>query len=235
MLLVIFFSVFLAILFPIIALSFSVVLGRQGHRWFTVSSPALFAIMLLALLLHLSANEGWDSLAALEFNSAGMNVEFYSWIAVAALIGGGQYLLEKAIVMQTRGQVPPPFEIETNTLYGGLIAFLVLVSVIAEELIWRAYLIPAIAQAWGVGLVWAALVAAFLFGVHHVYFGWQHLVFKAIHGIVWTAIFWASGSLWTAIVAHAVFNYCVYFLSRRNFPINNSSFEDSIVIRHKEF
>lgn len=227
MYLVIFFPIFLAILFPLLALGFSMMLGRQGHRWFMISSPVFFAILLLLLLLHIDVNEGWDSLAALGFTSAGLA----GWFVMAALVGYGQYLAEKTIVMRMGGRPHPQVKPEMNLYHGGLFVVLVVISVIAEELIWRAYLIPAMSQAWEIDLVWAAFVAALLFGSHHAYFGWQHIAFKAVHGGIWTALFWTSGSLWSAVVAHTVFNFCIYFLAGRNLPTGNPPLGGGTIMR----
>ncbi len=150
-------------------------------------------------------------------------------------MGYGQYFVEKAIVVRIGGQARLQIVPMINVYYGGLFVVLVAISVIAEELIWRAYLIPAISQAWGMGLVWAAFVAALLFGFHHAYFGWQHIAFKTVHGGIWTALFWTSDSIWPAIIAHAVFNFCIYFLAGRNFPNGNPSFGGGMTMRRQGF
>jgi len=68
--------------------------------------------------------------------------------------------------------------------------------VLAEEVVWRAYLVPEL----GLPLSAAA------FALHHYHFGLRHVVFSLLAGLVWGGFFILAESLWPAIASHFVYN-----------------------------
>lgn len=81
---------------------------------------------------------------------------------------------------------------------GGFALLLIPVGyiVLAEELVWRAYL---------VGQLGLPLSAA-AFALHHYFFGLRHVVFAFIAGLVWGVLFALSESLWPGAASHFVYN-----------------------------
>lgn len=72
---------------------------------------------------------------------------------------------------------------------------------IVEEVLWRGFLIWYLSQfmpLWG-----AALVSAIAFGLAHAYQGLVHLPPLIMAGLVFSALFVISGSLWLPIILHA--------------------------------
>jgi membrane protease YdiL (CAAX protease family) len=68
--------------------------------------------------------------------------------------------------------------------------------VLAEELVWRAYLLPEL----GLPLSAAA------FALHHFHFGLRHVVFALLAGLVWGSLFLFADSLWPSMTSHLVYN-----------------------------
>ncbi|MBI4409944.1 MAG: CPBP family intramembrane metalloprotease [Gemmatimonadetes bacterium] len=80
-------------------------------------------------------------------------------------------------------------------------AALALSAGIGEELVFRGFLVPALARAMG-AIVPAALLAAAVFGMLHAYQGTPGTVRAAVLGLVLTLPFVLSGSLLPSILAH---------------------------------
>ena len=85
--------------------------------------------------------------------------------------------------------------------------------VLMEEVIWRAYLPLAMFQEWSFSLSWALVISSLAFGVHHIFFGWIHVIFKSVYGFIWLLMTLSSQSLLPAIIAHCAFNFAVYWHS----------------------
>jgi len=76
---------------------------------------------------------------------------------------------------------------------------------LGEEITYRGFLIPLLGGALG-GPWTAALLTSLSFGVLHAYQGATGMVRAAMLGLVFAASFLITGSLWPAIVAHAMIN-----------------------------
>jgi membrane protease YdiL (CAAX protease family) len=87
-------------------------------------------------------------------------------------------------------------------------ALLSIAAGLGEELAYRGYLIPVLAgvlgTAWG-----AALLSSVMFGVLHAYQGWLGVVRTGILGLVFGISLIVSGSLWPAILSHAILDLVV--------------------------
>lgn len=90
---------------------------------------------------------------------------------------------------------------------------IVVLIVLMEEIIWRAYLPLAISQQWSIPLLWAAFISSLAFGLHHVFFGWKHVILKSVYGYVWLLLTLKFESLLPAITSHCAFNFAVYWHS----------------------
>jgi membrane protease YdiL (CAAX protease family) len=79
---------------------------------------------------------------------------------------------------------------------------------LGEEVAYRGFLIPALTLVFG--SVWgAALLSSLVFGILHAYQGWLGVVRTALLGLVLAAAFVVTGSLWPAIIAHAMLDVLV--------------------------
>ena len=82
-------------------------------------------------------------------------------------------------------------------------ALLSLAAGLGEELAYRGFLIPVLTGLLGSAWVAAALSAA-VFGILHAYQGWLGVGRTALLGFVFAASLIISGTLWPAILAHAI-------------------------------
>ncbi len=73
---------------------------------------------------------------------------------------------------------------------------------ICEELIYRGFVFWYL-SVW-TGSIIALVLSSILFGFAHVYLGFSHVIKTSIVGLVFAIIVYASGSLWPAIIIHAV-------------------------------
>ncbi len=71
-----------------------------------------------------------------------------------------------------------------------------------EEMIFRGYLLWVLTPY--IGLVGAILVSSLLFGLNHIYQGWGGVLRTGLMGFGFAFVFWATGSLWLAILLHAL-------------------------------
>jgi membrane protease YdiL (CAAX protease family) len=76
---------------------------------------------------------------------------------------------------------------------------------ICEEIIFRGFLIRYLdALPLGLGIWAGAVVAAVIFGIDHGYQGWTGMITTGIMALVFTALFFITGTLWIPIVIHAL-------------------------------
>jgi membrane protease YdiL (CAAX protease family) len=78
--------------------------------------------------------------------------------------------------------------------------------VLAEEVVWRAYLMPE------VGL----LLSAAAFALHHYHFGLRHVVFAFLAGLAWGGLFLLAESLWPGVASHLVYTAVAWRHMRRS-------------------
>lgn len=94
------------------------------------------------------------------------------------------------------------------TGYARLMA-LVACLVVAEEVVWRGYLLAE------VGLVASSLA----FAAHHYFFGPRHVAFTALAGLAWGGLYLLSGSLVPPVASHLVFNVLAWHHLRASRPL----------------
>ncbi|UYQ60638.1 CPBP family intramembrane glutamic endopeptidase [Streptomyces peucetius] len=79
------------------------------------------------------------------------------------------------------------------------------VTAVAEEVLFRGYLLTGLREAVPLGA--ALVLQALLFGAHHASFGLRAVPAKAAHGLVWGASAVLAGTLLPALTAHLVFQF----------------------------
>jgi membrane protease YdiL (CAAX protease family) len=147
-------------------------------------------------------------------------------VLVAALLGialyGNELFLSVALrnLLQARGRaargVQSVMEGQSRTLLTrhspGLATYMAHSTFIsfAEELLWRGFLLWMLLDHLHVGLDWALLVSALLFGVNHGIFGLRNVALKTFDGLVWGAVRVATDSMLLPFISHLVFQYFVW-------------------------
>jgi membrane protease YdiL (CAAX protease family) len=120
-----------------------------------------------------------------------------AWIAAGIVSGMLLWALQRIL---TRREVPTsesPIWVGPQGWGGfGLLLLPVACIVLAEELVWRGFLMTAI----GLPLSSAA------FALHHYHFGARHVVFAFLAGLVWGGLFLVADELWPALASHMTYN-----------------------------
>lgn len=84
---------------------------------------------------------------------------------------------------------------------------------ICEEVVYRGFLIAYFTTF--VGLIPAAILSSFVFGLAHAYQGWRGIVKTGMVGLVMAGLYLLTGSLWAPIVLHIVIDITSGMLARR--------------------
>ena len=197
----------------IAAIGTSIALGRRdGRAEVTALAPVLYALVVLAAaataaalvgfrLRELSFEPGWDGPLRLPAAVAGGLA-----LGVLAFLGElavSERRVRRAVAAPVASQ---PTGIQAVRLWGaspGMLIGLGLVTAVAEETLFRGYLLTGLRGS--MPLAAAIAVQAAVFGAHHGSFGWRAIPAKFVHGVVWGAATAAAGSLVPALAAHAVF------------------------------
>lgn len=93
---------------------------------------------------------------------------------------------------------------------------------LAEEFLWRGFLISFLKSEFGFTSPTAILLASLLFGLNHVYHGFRNISLKVVDGIVWGIVFVATSSLWIPFWSHLLFQYLVWLRLRRQAAVINT-------------
>ncbi len=127
-----------------------------------------------------------------------------AWLALGLVVG---LALWGAQLVLRRRQPPPRGASPVWVGPPGRLGFALLLVpvaciVLAEELVWRAFLLPA----FGPPLVGLPLSSA-AFALHHYHFGLRHVAFAFLAGLAWAALFLAAGGdLWPGLASHMLYN-----------------------------
>jgi len=84
---------------------------------------------------------------------------------------------------------------------------------ICEEVVYRGFLIAYFTTF--VGLIPAAILSSFVFGLGHAYQGWRGIVKTGMIGLVMAGLYLLTGSLWAPIVLHIVIDITSGMMARR--------------------
>jgi membrane protease YdiL (CAAX protease family) len=213
MALVIAFPLIVAVVFAAYAMIRARLAGTATAKAMQREGPWIFAALTAGLVGWLVWMEGWWPAVAigpgrLDLFGLGSVITLGLLLPLAAVLGWLQVHLESALARRwdprswAGGGAYP--------VIGWALPVPIAISVLAEELVWRAYLIPALAEQWKLHVVLALTTSSIMFGLHHVFFGWRHVIYKSLHGTVWSVLYVASGTIWLAVAAHAAFNAAVY-------------------------
>lgn len=117
------------------------------------------------------------------------------------LVLGCFFILRKAVGLR---ESPLLVQLLPRTKREKLVfAVLSLAAGVGEELAYRGFLVPTLAllmgSEWG-----AALASSAVFGTLHAYQGWLGMIRTGVLGLLLAASLLLSGSLWPAILAHAI-------------------------------
>jgi len=83
--------------------------------------------------------------------------------------------------------------------------------VLIEELIWRVYLPVAIRTEWPMSWLVAGIIASVAFGLHHLFYGWIHVLLKSGYGLIWLLLYQVSGAFLVPVLSHLAFNLAVCY------------------------
>lgn len=97
-----------------------------------------------------------------------------------------------------------------------LFAALAITAGVCEELLFRGYLLWYAAQL--MPLPFAALLQALAFGLGHAYQGARGIVMTGVAGLFFTGVRLIAGSVWPAMLIHALMDLHAGDLARRVFP-----------------
>jgi len=97
-----------------------------------------------------------------------------------------------------------------------LFAVLACTAGVCEEFLFRGYLLWYGSQF--VPLLWAALIQAVLFGVAHMYQGRRGIVLTGFAGVFLTAVTLVTGSIWAAVLIHALMDLNAGDMAVRTLP-----------------
>ena len=102
------------------------------------------------------------------------------------------------------------FFLPSSSLERRWFAALSITAGICEELLFRGFLLRYLhTTPLRLGLMWAALAAAVVFGTHHLYQGTKGFISTSVGGLIFTAILLVTGSLWAGMVYHAAADLCI--------------------------
>jgi uncharacterized protein len=99
---------------------------------------------------------------------------------------------------------PLRFFLPSATVERQWFALLSVTAGVCEELLFRGFLLRYL-HTWPLhlGLLWAVLVAAVVFGTHHLYQGAKGFASTSVGGLLFAGILLVTGSLWVGMVYHA--------------------------------
>jgi membrane protease YdiL (CAAX protease family) len=87
-------------------------------------------------------------------------------------------------------------------------AMINLLKPLGEEIVYRAFLFPALAQRW-LGFWGAALISSVLFAAEHVQYTMAGKFEMVVFGVTLCWAMWKTSSLWPGLIAHVMWNLCV--------------------------
>jgi membrane protease YdiL (CAAX protease family) len=182
--------------FPLLlALAYGLLFVLSGRDLAALTGRAGFVLylVLLSILAGLVVATHRERVA----DALAASLSTLAWLPAGAAAGLALWLVQlyglpgKTPEASDRVWVGPPGQ-------AGFALLLVPVAynVLAEEVIWRAYLLPEL----GLPLSAAA------FALHHYHFGLRHVVFSFLAGLVWGGLFVLPGSIWPAVASHFAYN-----------------------------
>ena len=137
-------------------------------------------------------------------------------IAAGAVFWAFEFFVENPVLYRLTGHYPDLDLFEDLVGNGRLLAILIALNLVlgafGEEMVWRGYALPRVAEILGgSGLAWAAAILAVntAFGLAHLYQGESGIVQAAVQGALLGILYLATGrNLLAPIAAHFTANNC---------------------------
>jgi len=85
---------------------------------------------------------------------------------------------------------------------------------LAEELVFRGFLLPALARSHVLGFTGAAVVSSLAWSALHFTYSWTGLAAVFAIGIYLSIVLWRTGSIWTCIACHSLYNFSLLLAIR---------------------
>jgi membrane protease YdiL (CAAX protease family) len=189
-------------------------------QWLSTRGFYVYAALLLLLLGAVAAIPAGRSRIA-----EGLSAVPGGWLAVPILLGaalagvalfGAELLVAVRAARSRRAATPGAARLVeggTERLRAAApsavtYSLLAVVVVAAEEALWRGVLLTALPDA-GLPTAVAVAIGSVSYGLNHYHFGLRGIVAKTVHGLVWSLMFLASGSLAVPFVSHLAFEMAV--------------------------
>lgn len=199
-------------LFPFEVALFALIFWADGAGLVPLSkTPFLFLVAWISLRLR---GLGWRS-AGLE-----MDRRWASLVGIGIVAGAAfwafEYFVENPVLYRLTGRYPDLDVFESLVgnirLLAILIAFNLVFAAFGEEMVWRGYALPRVAEILGGSrFAWAASLLAVnaTFGLAHLYQGESGIVQATVQGVLLGLLYLATGrNLLAPIAAHFTANNC---------------------------
>lgn len=189
-------TLFIVLSFPVLLLfGYGLLLVLSGRDVRVVSGPIGF--LLYPVLLSIPAGVVLGNYSGRVMPALNWYGLTPIWVTAGLLVGVVLWVVQRWVLP---GRTPDASE-RVWVGPSGRIGFIMLMIplayiVLAEEVVWRAYLIPELGLA----------LAAGAFALHHYHFGLRHVVFSFLAGLVWGGLFLLAESLWPAVASHFMYN-----------------------------
>jgi membrane protease YdiL (CAAX protease family) len=134
------------------------------------------------------------------------------------LIGWSLWIVVAEFISDKLG-LPRPSMWESRSMTALIIhtVTLVIMSPIAEELVFRGILFQELAN-WHLGPTGGTIISAGLFALIHFQYGWKQNVLIFLDGVIYAISFYSSGSLLLPMLMHSIGNlYAVFQRLPRSF------------------
>ena len=199
-------------LFPFEVALFALIFWADGAGLVPMSkTPFLFLVAWLSLRLR---GLGWRS-AGLEVDRRWASLVGIG-IAAGAAFWAFEYFVENPVLYRLTGRYPDLDVFESLVgnvrLLAILIAFNLVFAAFGEEMVWRGYALPRVAEILGGSrFAWAASLLAVnaAFGLAHLYQGESGIVQATVQGVLLGLLYLATGrNLLAPIAAHFTANNC---------------------------
>ncbi len=182
--------------------------GTSSSGKSAVSAGSAVALAVGSLVIY-----GWEGLAAWLFSlrSAGRSLvlwgfrrptKAYFWVVPLGLIAVYALSLVHDLIVHPKQQAIVSEFPHTALGAGMFVLVAVVMAPLFEEIVFRGFLFRGFANSWG--WVWGALASAAIFGAAHLQL--DVFVPLAVLGFVLAWAYHRTGSLWTCITMHALFN-----------------------------